>query len=183
MSPEQCTGETVDARSDLYAVGCTLFETLSGFVPFEAKTAFEIALMHQENMPPLLSSVNDNRLPQSISISISISISTSIDAVIDKCLAKLPRDRYQSAKELTLDLERIKEGKEITHARRSQLEVAGSVETEVAHRRPPWPILAVVAAAVSILFATVFARSIFSPNKLKPVSRTNCRSMEWPPYR
>ncbi len=102
MSPEQCLGETVDARSDLYSVGCSIFETLTGYVPFEADSSVEIALMHEEKDPPVLSAVSDKKFPP------------SIDLVIAKCLAKLPRDRYQSAKELALDLERIKKGKEVT---------------------------------------------------------------------
>ncbi len=107
MSPEQCMGTSVDARSDIYAVGCAIFETLSGFVPFEAESAVEIGLMHQEDQPPLLANLTDIALPD------------SIDQLIEKCMAKLPRDRYQSAKEMALDLERIKEGKKLSAPRTS----------------------------------------------------------------
>ncbi len=102
MSPEQCAGNAVDPRSDIYSVGCAMFETLSGFVPFEADSAIEIAMMHEESEPPTLSEVIPDQLPY------------SVDLVIAKCLAKHPRDRYQSAKELTLDLERIRDGKDLT---------------------------------------------------------------------
>jgi len=102
MSPEQCAGDQVDARSDLYSIGCSIFESLTGFVPFEAATSLEIALMHEERDPPSLSQVAAREFPQ------------SIEAVISKCLAKQPRERYQSAKELALDLERIKDGREVT---------------------------------------------------------------------
>ncbi len=101
MSPEQCLGNAVDARSDIYSVGCSLFETLTGFVPFEADSSLAIALMHEEDAPPLLADVMSNQLP------------TSVDTVIAKCLAKNPRDRYQSAKELAIDLERIRDGKDV----------------------------------------------------------------------
>lgn len=102
MSPEQCYGETVDSRSDIYSIGCSLFEVLSGFVPFEGKNSVETVTMHQEDEPPNLSQVVSNQeLPQ------------SIDLVIRKCLAKKPQDRYQSAKELSIDLLRIKEGKDL----------------------------------------------------------------------
>ncbi len=102
MSPEQCMGNAVDARSDVYSIGCTLFEVLTGFVPFEAHTALEIMTMHQEQEPPLLSDVlPDSQFPP------------SVDLVLKKCLAKLPPDRYQSAKELAIDLQRIKEGKDV----------------------------------------------------------------------
>ncbi len=101
MSPEQCTGKAVDARSDIYSVGCSMFETLSGYVPFDGGSALEIGLLHEEELPPLISQVSKKQIPEAIEI------------VIDKCLAKLPADRYQSARELALDLQRIKAGKSI----------------------------------------------------------------------
>lgn len=102
MSPEQCSGETVDSRSDIYSIGCSLFEVLSGFVPFEGKNSVETVTMHQEDEPPKLSQV----VPE-------LDLPPSIDLVISKCLAKTPQDRYQSAKELSIDLLRVKEGKNL----------------------------------------------------------------------
>ncbi len=101
MSPEQCTGGEIDLRSDIYSVGCSLFETLTGFVPFEADSSLEIAMMHEEQEPPLLAQVTSTKFPD------------ALDTVIGKCLAKLPRERYQSAKEMALDLQRITEGKSV----------------------------------------------------------------------
>ncbi|MDQ5937498.1 MAG: eukaryotic-like serine/threonine-protein kinase [Cyanobacteriota bacterium erpe_2018_sw_21hr_WHONDRS-SW48-000092_B_bin.40] len=102
MSPEQSIGGSIDSRSDIYSIGCTMFEVLSGFVPFEGSNPFETLILHQESAPPLLSEV----APQ-------LDLSPSIDLVLSKCLAKRPQDRYQSAKELAIDLTRIKENKEI----------------------------------------------------------------------
>ncbi len=160
MSPEQCNGEAVDARSDIYAVGCTMFETLSGFVPFEAKTAFEIALMHQENLPPILSAVTKTQTP----------LPQSIDYVIDKCLAKLPHDRYQSAKELALDLERIKEGKDIAHARRSASEAVAHTGEPVGARPALVPILAMVAVSACTVTALLFVWNTFTNSHSKAVA-------------
>lgn len=102
MSPEQCVGDLVDARSDIYSIGCSLFEVLSGFVPFEGRSSVETVTMHQDREPPRLSEVlADGDFP------------SSIELVLAKCLAKLPQDRYQSAKELSLDLERILDGKDV----------------------------------------------------------------------
>ncbi len=101
MSPEQCNGQDVDVRSDIYSVGCSIFETLSGLVPFEADSAVEIALMHEEDKPPSVAEIVGNSLLK------------PFDFVIAKCMAKIPNQRYQSAKELALDLERIRDGKSV----------------------------------------------------------------------
>jgi serine/threonine protein kinase len=104
MSPEQCRGDKVDLRSDIYSVGCSLFEALTGFVPFEGKTSLDISLQHEEAEPPLICDVDE---------SLAADLPESVDAVIAKCLAKQPEDRYQSADELALDLARIRDGKTV----------------------------------------------------------------------
>lgn len=102
MSPEQCAGEIVDSKSDIYSVGCAMFETLTGYVPFDGETPLETALMHQEDDVPLLGELcQEKHFPE------------SLDFVIGKCMAKAPGDRYRSAKEVALDLIRIKEGKDV----------------------------------------------------------------------
>ncbi len=102
MSPEQCAGAMVDSKSDIYSVGCAMFETLTGYVPFDGETPLETALMHQEDDVPLLSELcQEHHFPE------------SLDFVIGKCMAKAPGDRYKSAKEVALDLNRIKEGKDV----------------------------------------------------------------------
>jgi len=113
MSPEQCSGEQVDARSDIYALGCSMFETLTGYVPFEGESSTEIAMMHEEMPPPLLSDLLKGMAPDS-----------PLCYVINRCLAKLPRERYQSAKELQIDLEQIKKGEPLSD---STLAYASSV--------------------------------------------------------
>ncbi len=119
MSPEQCRGEQIDFRSDIYSVGCTLFETLTGCVPFESANSLEIAMLHEEGEIPTLSDVCDISLPP------------SFDVVIAKCLAKSPRDRYQSAKEMAIDLTRIKEGKSLAaYGRAARLEKTESMAVE-----------------------------------------------------
>jgi len=102
MSPEQCSGEATDARTDIYSIGCSLFEALTACIPFSGSNSLEIMLKHQEDTPPLLNDVApDQAFP------------LTLEAVVATCLAKLPRDRYQSAKELVLDLEKIKSGQEL----------------------------------------------------------------------
>ncbi|MFA6208496.1 MAG: serine/threonine-protein kinase [Candidatus Obscuribacterales bacterium] len=105
MSPEQCRGDKVDVRSDIYSVGCSLFEALSGFVPFEGRTSLDISLMHEEAEPPLIADV--------VSEPLAADLPASIDNVIARCLAKNPEHRYQTAGELALDLQRVREGRSV----------------------------------------------------------------------
>jgi len=96
MSPEQCHGEPVDARSDIYSFGCMLFELLAGQRPFIAGNVLELMQMHVEQSPPFFKSV----CPQ-------IEIPESLESVIRKCLSKRAGDRFQSMSELLLALKAI----------------------------------------------------------------------------
>jgi len=86
MSPEQAHGEAVDARADLYALGCLLFELVTNAPPFEG-SAFEVLLAHLGKAAPLPSSRND-RVPE------------VIDGLCATLLAKKPEDRPQTADEV-----------------------------------------------------------------------------------
>jgi len=86
MSPEQVRGGTVDARSDLYSFGITMYESLTGRKPFDSETSYSV-LHAQCNTPPVPPiEVNPNLTPE-------------LNAVVLRALAKDPNDRYQTAKE------------------------------------------------------------------------------------
>ncbi|WP_214406694.1 Stk1 family PASTA domain-containing Ser/Thr kinase [Pseudonocardia lacus] len=97
LSPEQARGEAVDARSDVYAAGCVLFELLTGEPPFTGDTPVAVAYQHVREDPRAPSQVNPNIPP-------------ALDAVILKALSKNPANRYQSAAELRADLVRVRSG-------------------------------------------------------------------------
>ncbi len=86
MSPEQAHGEAVDARADLYALGCLLFELVTGAPPFEG-SAFEVLLAHLGKQPPA-PSTRTKDLPE------------VIDGLVAHLLAKKPDDRPQTADEV-----------------------------------------------------------------------------------
>lgn len=93
MSPEQAQGEgEIDGRSDLYSLGIVLFEALTGRLPFEADTPVRQLMMHVNQSPPDLRSINRG-LPE------------DLNAVLQKLLAKEPDERYQSAQALYNDFE------------------------------------------------------------------------------
>ena len=92
MAPEQCRGEEVGPATDVYALGITLFQCMTGRLPFDAPSPIEIFRMHcDETVPRVRSLVG--------------TASDAIQEVIDKCLAKNPNARYQNAGELFQDLE------------------------------------------------------------------------------
>ena len=89
MSPEQARGDKLTEQSDLYSVGCALFESLTGTPPFVGKTAVETFLLHIEQTPPTLKEAALGR-----------EFSQGLEDITRKLLAKNPQDRYASAEEL-----------------------------------------------------------------------------------
>ena len=101
LSPEQATGEAADLRSDIYSVGCLLYELVSGQPPFTGDTPVAIAYQHVSSDFPLPSTINPN-------------LDTNIDKIITVALAKNPEDRYQSADLMLADIRRAMRGQDVT---------------------------------------------------------------------
>lgn len=97
MAPEQCVGNEQDARTDIYALGCVMYEVLTGEPPFVAENAVKTVLKH----------IHDEAVPPSAKA--SGKIPADLDKVILHCLEKQPGDRYQSASELASDLQKVLE--------------------------------------------------------------------------
>ena len=99
LSPEQARGEAVDARSDVYAAGCVLFELLTGEPPFTGDTPVAVAYQHVREDPRSPSELNPQVTPQ-------------LDAIVLKALSKNPANRYQSSAEMRADLVRVRSGQQ-----------------------------------------------------------------------
>ncbi len=97
LSPEQARGEAVDARSDVYAAGCVLFELLTGEPPFTGDSPVAVAYQHVREDPKPPSALNP-RVPP------------SLDAIVLKAMSKGPANRYQSSAEMRGDLVRVLSG-------------------------------------------------------------------------
>ncbi|MFU8853893.1 Stk1 family PASTA domain-containing Ser/Thr kinase [Micromonospora sp. SL1-18] len=100
LSPEQARGEAVDARSDVYAAGCVLFELLCGHPPFVGDSPVSVAYQHVREAPPTPSTINPD-------------VNQAVDAIVLKALSKNPLNRYQSAGEMRADLLRAAAGRPV----------------------------------------------------------------------
>jgi serine/threonine-protein kinase len=95
MSPEQVRGQPVDPRSDIYSFGVTCYYMLAGEPPFRGTAAFDVAIQHVQGEPRPLASIRPDLPPE-------------LCAIVHRMMAKRPEDRYQSAREILIDLARLK---------------------------------------------------------------------------
>jgi Tol biopolymer transport system component len=166
MAPEQLEGREADARSDLFAFGAVLYEMATGGKAFTGKTQASLigAILHTE--PPAISSVQPLAPP-------------ALDRVVKTCLAKDPEDRWQTARDVMLQLKAIAEGG-------SQ---AGVVAPAVAPRRNRervlWVTNGVTLAAAIALVALFFANRREAPRLLvsaiEPPEKTSFAFDNGPP--
>jgi serine/threonine-protein kinase len=99
MSPEQCEGDDVDHRTDIYSLGVLLYEMTTGHVPHDADTMMGILTKHiyDDPIPPRV------RAPQ---------LTEQLERVIMRCLEKKPEQRYQTMREVEADLELVRSGRQ-----------------------------------------------------------------------
>jgi len=141
LSPEQCEGKTVDQRSDIYSLGVTFYELLSGKTPYEADTPVSMLMKIVKGEFPPLQEVNPN-------------VPEPLRAIVDKMMLKDVQQRYQKMEEVITDLLKLETGSEVP-ATAVMEEVAVPAQAS-GSKSSKWAAV-IVAAIIVILMGGAFA--------------------------
>jgi Tol biopolymer transport system component len=145
MSPEQAQGRPVDARSDIFSFGCVLYEAVTGTRAFSGASAIDTLHRIVTEDPPSLSAT----VPAS---------PAELQRIVRKCLAKDPQDRYQSIREVAIDLRDL----------RRQLDSGSAVAAIPAHETPRSSRRFAVGGAAAAVLALALGGWLFFSRSTKP---------------
>lgn len=107
MAPEQVDGAAIDHRADIFALGCILYEVITGTRAFAGASQIDIMHMILHEDPPPVTKLNPTASPD-------------LERVVERCLAKDPEERYQSAREISIELRRAVKRGFATPAKRAE---------------------------------------------------------------
>jgi serine/threonine-protein kinase len=97
MSPEHVQGKAIDSRADIYGLGCTMYQALTGEIPLKGPTVYQTIHRHLHETPPSIRAARSDRgYPQ------------ELELVVAKAMQKNPADRFQSASEMAASLQSIR---------------------------------------------------------------------------
>lgn len=157
MSPEQAQARPVDARSDIWSVGVMLYEMIAGTNPFGGNTSAHTIVEVLEKEPAPLTRAGDAEVP------------AELQRIVSKSIAKSPDERYQTAKDMLIDLRNLKKRQELDAARTIQPAThkpARGKEVLIA-------ALVVIVASVALVIAVIAWRSSRSNTNVAPPASTN----------
>ncbi len=144
MSPEQLEGREADSRSDIFSFGAVLYEMATAKKAFPGKSRYSVASAILERDPDPI----NQTAPEA---------PRALERVVNRCLAKDPEDRWQSARDVTVELKWVAEGKAEAPAL-SPANADLKVGEAAAGRRLPWIVAAVCLVALAALSAAYFLR-------------------------
>lgn len=155
MSPEQCRGSQVDARTDIYSMGCVMYETLTGRPPLKGASMVETFVLQMTEVPMSLS----NACPDKV-------FPDELEALIAKALAKDPDERFQSMTELEYALMQIQPDRPGTDSRSKRIRQG---KGPAAGARVAVPIAAVATIALVIGVASILSLKRKTPEPVAVV--------------
>ena len=148
MSPEQCSGSALDARSDLYSLGCVMYECLTGKPPFTGQNVMQTIFMHVNDQAVKITDLNP-RVPE------------ALEQIVSRCLEKKAADRYSSAADVETDLLAVKEN--------PQTKIRTKTKTAKPHE---WIVRALLVAALGVVAGVVVVWLSYrsTPSVISPVT-------------
>jgi len=157
MSPEQCTGRSVDHRSDVYSLGCLIYHCLTGDPPYSADNA--VAVMFQQVNEPVQNTSGWQRLPN------------GLQKLVARCMEKEPADRFQSCAELREELIQAAQSDSVVSISSSQNPVAAKADLVNEHfgrKKLPKKSAAISALAITtvVVAAIVYFSAHYVPAKI-----------------
>ena len=154
MSPEQAMGRKnfVDFRTDIYSLGLTLYELLTGCKAFNFEDRTQMLAAIESVEPKSIRQINS-------------SVSVDLETVINKAISKLPADRYNSAQEFADDLKRCQLGQPVVAKRKTVVDRC--VRSVVKHK---WMFTSVFAALVATTIAAILIASVFYQQRTQAIA-------------
>lgn len=176
MSPDQISGEAFDSRSECYSVGCILYETICGVLPFKGETPLDIVTKQLNMDPPSLRVLGDQ------------DVSEQLDRIFKRCVAKNPDQRYGFLKELKEELREVqlattdftRKPKRIgTHTIGLRVNVPFAVNQTADFTLPTWALIGgAMLLALLIVSTTVLLPWLFSEDGAKKAEKLSLPALK-----
>lgn len=129
MSPEQCAGSKLDSRSDIYSLGCVMYEALAGKPPISGTNSLSTLQKHLTDKPVSLTKLH-----------LKVKHIQQVDRIVMRCLEKSPESRYQHLEDLKKELEQLFQGESGDNPNSTAVNV---------------PVLVATALAILVIFITL----------------------------